>query len=59
MTKKSHKSNLDTWDGAIREAKRQITLARLRVEQLEGAIRIMKGQKRNGDPFPSAGEISE
>jgi hypothetical protein len=41
-----------SWDGAIKEAKRQLKVARLRVEELERAIQTMRELKRNGQPFP-------
>jgi hypothetical protein len=41
-----------SWSGAIRETKRQLVLAELRVEQLRGALKIFERNKRSREPFP-------
>lgn len=52
MSKKDQRVNLGGWKRSIREAKRQIKIAQIRIAQLEGAVVIMRENERNGEPFP-------
>jgi hypothetical protein len=52
VSKDDQQQNADSWDAAIREAKRQLRITLSKAARLEEAVKTLRGLKKAGMPFP-------